>query len=159
MELAAKRLDGRARVLQGDVSDLRDLFADETFDLVLSSLVLHYLDDLAKVFLEWKRLLRPGGTLVFSTHHPVHQTTLLDPGYLQATMIEEKWGWLDQTMRYYQRPLRDLTEPLAAAGFVTERISEPTPSEALRAADPKGYDQLCRIPAFIFVRARKVQHP
>lgn len=155
VELAARRLDGRARVLQGDVSNLRDLFADETFDLVLSSLVLHYLNDPAKVFLEWKRLLRPNGILVFSTHHPVHQATLLDPGYLQATLIEEKWDWLDQTMRYYQRPLRDLTEPLAGAGFTIERICEPAPSKALQAADPKGYDLLCRIPAFIFVRARK----
>jgi hypothetical protein len=59
-------------------------------------------------------------------------------------------------MRYYQRPLRDLTEPLATAGFVIERICEPTPSEALKARDPRGYDILCRIPAFIFVRARKL---
>jgi SAM-dependent methyltransferase len=155
VEFAARRLDGRARVLHADVGDLRGVLPDQAFDLVLSALVLHYLDDLARAFREWRRLLRPGGVLVFSTHHPIHQASLLDPGYLRAGLIEERWDWLGETMRYYQRPLRDLTEPLAAAGFVIERICEPVPGEALQAADPTGYDLLCRIPAFIFMRARK----
>jgi SAM-dependent methyltransferase len=153
--LVGERVGGRARVIQGDVSDLRSLFPDETFDLILSSLVVHYLADLAKTFVEWARVLRPRGTLVLSTHHPVREETLREPGYLRAELIEEEWGWLGETMRYYQRPLRDLTEPLAAAGFVIERISEPTPSEALKLRDPQGYEQLCRLPAFLFVRARK----
>jgi hypothetical protein len=52
-------------------------------------------------------------------------------------------------------PLRDLTEPLSAAKFLIERISEPIPSDALKSRDPQGYDQRSRVPAFIFVRARK----
>jgi SAM-dependent methyltransferase len=155
VKLAAERLGGRARVLQGDVSNLRNMVANETFDIILSSLVLHYVADLSVTFREWTRLLRPNGTLVFSTHHPIHQPSLLDPGYLCTELIEEEWGWLGEKMRYYRRPLRDLTEPLAAAGFVLERMSEPTPSEALKTKDPKGYDLLCRLPAFIFVRVRK----
>jgi SAM-dependent methyltransferase len=154
--LAQKRVGGRARVLQGDVSDLRGLLADETFDLVLSSLVLHYEANLSTVFAECARLLRPSGVLVFSTHHPVHDAvSIFDPGYLNAELIEEEWGWLGTKMRYYRRPLRDLTEPLTAAGFVIERLCEPTPGEELKLRDPKGYDRLCRLPAFIFVRARK----
>ena len=154
--LAQQRLGDRARVIQGDVGDLRDILADETLDLVLSSLVLHYLADLSAVFAECARLLRPGGTLVFSTHHPVHDSvSILDPGYLNAELIEEEWGWLGEKMRYYRRPLRDLTDPLADAGFVIERICEPTPGKELKLRDPKGYDRLCRLPAFIFARARK----
>ncbi|MER8367066.1 class I SAM-dependent methyltransferase [Mesorhizobium sp. M1348] len=154
--LAQKRVAGRARVIKGDVSNLRGTLGDETFDLVLSSLVLHYLADLPAVFSEYARLLRPTGTLVFSTHHPVHDhVSILDPGYLNAELIEEEWGWLGEKMLYYRRPLRDLTDPLADAGFVIERMCEPTPSEELRLKDPKGHDRLCRLPAFIFVRARK----
>jgi SAM-dependent methyltransferase len=156
VKLADKRLAGRARVMQGDVGDLRNLLLGGTFDVVLSSLVLHYVGDLTKTFREWARLLRPCGTLVFSTHHPIHQASLLDPGYLCAELIEEEWGWLGEKMRHYRRPLRDLTEPLTASGFVIERISEPTPGETLKKQDPKGYDLLCRLPAFIFVRARKL---
>ena len=166
VRLADERLGGRARVMQGDVSNLRNLLLSETFDVILSSLVLHYLADLTETFREWARLLRPSGTLVFSTHHPIHQATLLDPGYLCTELIEEEWDWLGEKMRYYRRPLRDLTEPLASAGFVIERISEPSPSGALKTKDPDGYDLLSRLPAFIFVCARKAlfgemdsQHP
>ncbi len=154
--LAGERLRARCRVIQGNVSDLRDVVPDQAFDVILSSLVLHYLADLSQTFIEWARILRPSGTLVFSTHHPVQQGSLLDPGYLRAELIEEEWGWLGEKMRYYRRPLRDLTEPLAAAGFVIERISEPTPSKALQAKDPEGFEQLSRLPAFIFFRARKL---
>ncbi|GLR88686.1 class I SAM-dependent methyltransferase [Bradyrhizobium iriomotense] len=156
VRLADERLCGRARVVQGDVCNLRHLLPGDAFDLILSSLVLHYIADLSDTFREWSRLLRPGGVLVFSTHHPIRQAGLLDPGYLHAELIEEEWGWLGQKMSYYRRPLRDLTEPLTAAGFVIERISEPTPSEALKEKDAKGYERLCRLPAFIFIRARKL---
>jgi len=155
--LASERLKGRARVIHGDVSGLRDVLAGGSFDIILSSLVIHYLADLGKTFREWAWLLRPRGTLVFSTHHPVHEKRISGPGYLRAELIEEEWGWLGQKMRYYQRPLRDLTEPLNAAGFLIERISEPNPSEALRSRDPQGFAQLSRVPAFIFVRARKAE--
>jgi SAM-dependent methyltransferase len=157
VRLAEQRVGGRARVIQGDVSNLQNLFRCETFDVVLSSLVLHYLADLTETFREWARLLKPGGTLVFSTHHPIHEASLLDPGYLCTGLIEEEWDWLGEKMCYFRRPLRDLMEPLTAAGFVIERISEPTPSEALKRKDPKIYDLLCRLPAFIFVRARKLE--
>jgi len=56
--LADERLGGRVRVMRGDVSNLRNLLPNETFDVVLSSLVLHYLADLSEAFLEWARLLR-----------------------------------------------------------------------------------------------------
>jgi SAM-dependent methyltransferase len=153
--LADERLAGRARVLQGDVNDLRGVLDDGSFDLILSSLVLHYVTDLPTLYLEWARLLRPDGILVFSTHHPIHQPSILDPGFLMAELIEEEWTWLGEKMRYYRRPLRDLVEPLTAAGFVIERLCEPSPSEALKTSDPKGYDHLSRVPAFLFVRARK----
>jgi SAM-dependent methyltransferase len=153
--LARERLGGRACVIQGDVSDLRDTLASDSFDIILSALVVHYLADLGKTFLEWARLLRPRGTLVFSTGHPVHEKRIPEPGYLCAELIEEEWHWLGEKIRCYQRPLRDLTEPLSAAKFLIERMTEPTPSETLKSRDPQGFEQLSRVPAFIFVRARK----
>ena len=153
--LASERLKGRARIIHGDAGDLRDVLPNGAFDIILSSLVIHYLPDLSQTFGEWARLLRPRGVLIFSTHHPVHEKRIPDPGYLRTELIEEDWGWLGEKMRYFQRPLRDLTEPLCAAGFLIERVSEPDPSEALRSRDPQGYAQLSRVPAFIFMRARK----
>jgi SAM-dependent methyltransferase len=155
VRLADERLGGRARVMQDDVSNLRNLLLSKRFDVILSSLVLHYLADLTETFQEWARLLRPRGTLVFSAQHPIHQASLLDPGYLCTELIEEGWGWLGEKMRYYRRPPRDLMEPSTAVGLLIERISEPTPNEVLKAKDSKGFDLLCRLPALIFVRTRK----
>ena len=154
--LATARLGARARIIHADAGNFCASLADGSFDIVLSALMLHYVADLGGAFAEFSRLLRPGGHLVLSTHHPTHDPkSLLDPGYLVEEVIEERWDWLDQNMRYYRRPLSSFTEPLAAAGFVMERICEPVPSEALRQADPGSYEQLRRLPAFLFMRARK----
>jgi SAM-dependent methyltransferase len=41
-------------------------FADASFDLVLGHAVLHHLPDLARAFGEFRRVLRPGGTVLFA---------------------------------------------------------------------------------------------
>src|SRR5690242_7285095 len=41
-------------------------FDDDSFDLVLGHAVLHHLPDLAAAFAEFRRVLRPGGTLFFA---------------------------------------------------------------------------------------------
>jgi SAM-dependent methyltransferase len=40
------------------------------FDLMLSSLVIHYLADWEPTLREFHRVLAPRGRLVLSTHHP-----------------------------------------------------------------------------------------
>jgi malonyl-CoA O-methyltransferase len=45
-------------------------FRDGSFDLVFSSLMLQWCDDLDAVFAELARILAPGGALVFSTFGP-----------------------------------------------------------------------------------------
>ena len=40
-------------------------------DVIICPLVIHYLESLATFFQEIHRVLKPGGYLVFSTHHPV----------------------------------------------------------------------------------------
>ena len=52
-------------------ADMHDLpFADDSFDLVFSSLALQWSNDPAVVFREVNRVLRPGGLFVFSTFGP-----------------------------------------------------------------------------------------
>jgi len=152
IEIARERLGDRARLVCGDAGALRGIVTDASLDLVFSSLVVHYIADLEATFAEWARVLRPGGRLVFSTVHPLATG---GAAYLDTQLVEERWRWLDGTIRYYRRPLRALTEPLAAAGFVIEQLREPSPSEELRARDPRDFERLSREPAFLFVRARK----
>jgi ubiquinone/menaquinone biosynthesis C-methylase UbiE len=69
LTIAADRL---GEVVDLHVVDLADPlpFADATFDVVLVSLVMHYLRDWEPTLCEFRRVLEPGGLLVFSTHHP-----------------------------------------------------------------------------------------
>jgi ubiquinone/menaquinone biosynthesis C-methylase UbiE len=66
------RLAGTAEALGLDnvetvVTEAETLpFADESFDLVLGHAVLHHIPDLDCAFSEFKRVLRPGGRIVFA---------------------------------------------------------------------------------------------
>jgi SAM-dependent methyltransferase len=50
--------------LQADAESLP--FRDESFDLVIGHAVLHHLPDLDRAFTEFRRILRPGGRIVFA---------------------------------------------------------------------------------------------
>ena len=155
VEHARRRLGERARVFHAP-SDLIEALPEGSFDLVLSALVIHYVADLDALFGEWARLLRPGGRIVLSTHHPMmHPERLVEPGYRATEMMAERWEWLDATMRFYRRPIAAITEALWRAGFVIERLVEPLPLPEMAKSDPTDYARLQRMPAFLHIRARK----
>jgi ubiquinone/menaquinone biosynthesis C-methylase UbiE len=60
----AERLGLTVSTLTADAESLP--FEDESFDLVLGHAVLHHIPDLAKAFSEFRRVLAPGGTLLFA---------------------------------------------------------------------------------------------
>jgi ubiquinone/menaquinone biosynthesis C-methylase UbiE len=60
----ARRLGIDARTAACDAAALP--FADASFDLVLGHAVLHHLPDLEASFAEFRRVLRPGGRIVFA---------------------------------------------------------------------------------------------
>jgi SAM-dependent methyltransferase len=156
--LARARLGTSARVLTADMGQLEGLVGDATLDLVLSSLAVHYVGNLDRLFAEWARILRPGGLLLFSTHHPLYDLERLRDGYLGTELVEEHWAWLGP-MRFYRRPISAITEPLSATGFAIERLVEPKPGPEFRDADPKHFESLSRWPTFIILRACKLRPP
>lgn len=69
------------RRVNADVSKLP--FADQSVDVIFSSLCLQWVDDLPAVLSEFRRVLRPDGMLLFSTFGPETLSELRD-AYLQS---------------------------------------------------------------------------
>ena len=63
LSASAGQLDVPAETVRTEAEELP--FEDESFDLVLGHAVLHHIPDLQRAFSEFRRVLRPGGAIVF----------------------------------------------------------------------------------------------
>lgn len=110
------------------------------------------------MFAEFRRVLRRGGHLVFSVAHPFADFVLYPGGnYFETEVVGMEWTGFGEPVYVpsYRRPMAAVISPLLDAGFVLERILEPTPTEQFREADPENHEKLSRTPGFLCVRARK----
>jgi SAM-dependent methyltransferase len=148
------RLGDRAEVRRADLGQPLAFIKDGRFDLIVAPLVMHYLEDWAAVFAEFHRILKRGGQLVFSTHHPFMDYRLHDlDDYFEFRLLEEEWS--TGKVRFYRRPLTAMSAALKEAGFVIERLLEPQPVAAFQEVDPEGYEKLSKNPWFLVIRARR----
>ena len=149
------RVGDRATVLQADLAQPLSFAGDGQFDLIVCPLVLHYLKEWTPTLREFYRVLKPHGVLVFSTHHPFMDWKQFDQDdYFAVTLLEDDWRDIG-TVFFYRRPLTAISQALADAGFIIERLLEPQPAEAMRTADPRWYERLSKNPWFLVVRAVK----
>jgi SAM-dependent methyltransferase len=117
-------------------ADAQDLpFADESFDIVFSSYgAILFVADSAAVMREAARVLRPGGTWVFSVTHPIRWCFLDDPGpgglvaqlsYFDRIPYVEEDETGAPTYVEHHRTLGDRIRELLAAGLVLDDLIEP----------------------------------
>ncbi|NSC25612.1 methyltransferase domain-containing protein [Streptomyces albus subsp. chlorinus] len=153
LALAERRLGGDADLYQVDLRD-RLPFDDGAFDVVVSSLVLHYLEDWGPTLAELRRVLRPGGRLIASVDHPFVAYTLQEPrpDYFATTSYTFDWSFGGQTvpMKFWRKPLHAMTDAFAAAGFRVSAISEPQPDPAARELFPDDFPAFSTKPCFLF---------
>ena len=82
-------------------------FADASFELVISGLTLQWCQDLPKVFAEFKRILAPGGLLIFSSFGP---DTLKE--------LRQSWAEVDDLAHVNAfADLHDVGDALLQTGF------------------------------------------
>lgn len=142
-------------------------FAPESFDLVLSSLALHYVRDLDAAFARVFSVLKSGGDFVFSIEHPVF--TALDKqdwfygedgeilhwpldNYQNEGVRHSNW-MADDVVKYH-RTVSGILNALLTSGFAITRLAEPRPDPALLAERPE-MKQEDRRPIFLIVGANK----
>ncbi len=154
-DLARARLGDRATVLVADLSEPLSFAGTGEFDLVVGSLVMHYVRDWESVLKELRRVLRPQGTVVFSTHHPTLDWQLSSPDdYFAIKQVTDTWekGTGQFEVTFWRRPLTAMCEAIASGGFVIERLVEPAPLPALAQHDADAYKEISTKPRFLFFR-------
>lgn len=158
VRLARDRVSNRARIIVADLSEPLTFAADASMDLVVASLVLHYLADWARPLAEFHRILAPRGAAVFSTHHPAMDWQLHSPkDYFAVKQVTEAWTRAGESfdVTFWRRPLTAMTEAISGAGFVIDQLAEPAPAAELRQRDRKNYDKIRMSPRFLFFRLVK----
>jgi SAM-dependent methyltransferase len=140
-----------------DLGEPLDFLVDASFDVVVASLVFHYVRDWVQPLLELRRVLRPGGALVMSTHHPAAPADVeLSPSgnYFETELLHDHWvkGGREYEVRFWRRPLSAMFASFEQAAFEVRRLTEPQPQPECRERSPEDWEQLTHHPHFLFLR-------
>ena len=141
-------------------------FPAARFDLVVSSLALHYVEDYRGLVGRIAGWLAPGGVFVYSTEHPIYTARLPGDGWVTEGG-RTRWAldryadegareetWFVSGVRKVHRTVSTLLNGLLDAGLTVERVLEPMPSEQWLRDHPQAQDERRR-PMFLLVRAGK----
>ena len=142
---------------------------DGTFDVAISSLALHYVEDFPGVVKNVYRLLCDGGVFIFSQEHPLStcysgtgdRWTRDENGKKLHVNIanycvegRKDSTWFVEGVQRYHRMFSTIVNTLAGTGFTIIQMAEPYPTEELVSKYPEYYD-LYHKPDFLFVKSVK----
>ncbi|ARP63085.1 SAM-dependent methyltransferase [Mesorhizobium sp. WSM1497] len=165
--LARARAAGPDAGISYETADLDRLSLPEaSFDLVYSSLALHYVEDVSRLFGTVHRALAPGGHFVFSTEHPIFMAPT-KPGWVIDSEGRKTWpvdqylvegprstDWLAKGVVKHHRTIGTTLNALLQAGFTIAHVEEFSPTSEQIAAKPELAEELER-PMFLLVSARR----
>lgn len=152
------------RFVQTAIEDFES--APEAFDVVISSLALHYVPDLAAAFLRIADLLHSGGVFCYSVEHPIFTARAQQDWYYDGEGMKAHWpldhyfaegerrtSFLGCEVIKYHRTMTSHFQMLQAAGFMIESLIEPTPSPEM--ISQMGWQDELRRPMMVIFRAVK----
>ena len=134
------------------------MFKNESYDIVLCALALHYIQDWTLTIQEFCRVLKPKGELVLSLEHPFFDYNYFgSKKYFEVEHVKCTWkGFgLPVEVNSFRRPLNECLTPLTNNGFYIDKLVEPKPTKEFEALDPKHYKELNEFPSFMCIRAVK----
>ncbi|MFX0066933.1 MAG: class I SAM-dependent methyltransferase [Candidatus Hermodarchaeota archaeon] len=153
-----KRLGGKATIFTANISEPLEFINSESVDVIVASLVLHYISNWLPVFSEFQRILKPDGEIIISTHHPHADWKWHDrPNYFKKELYEEFWNLEGKAKKvsYYHRTLANMFAIFRKYSFYVDVLLEPLPKPEAKEIDPKKYEYLSKNPHFIFLRLKK----
>lgn len=168
IEIAQERtpVDLKIKYVRGNCEKL-DTLEDNSFDLIVSNMVIQDLPNYEKAFQEMFRLLVDGGCFIFSILHPCFVTPgsgweKKDNGeklhwnvdrYFYEGAYEQRLGDKDKVL-FFHRTLTSYVDKLTKAGFMIESIVEPKPSEIMLEKYPS-FEEDLRCADFMVFKATK----
>ena len=140
----------------------------ESFDVVVSSLALHYVKDFADISRQVYDLLDDGGLFIFSEEHPMvtshsggDRWTRDENGEKLHVNIsnygiegERSTSWFIDGIKIYHRTFSTIINTLVNVGFSIEQMIEPTPTPDILERYPDYYD-LFHKPDFLILKVKK----
>lgn len=141
---------------------------EDSYDIAVSSLAFHYVEDLNSLIQRISLWLRPAGELIFSTEHPIVTASLAQlewvtdgdnnelywpvDNYGEEGRREQFWG-VEGVVKYH-RKLSTLMNVLIDNGLQINRVVEPEPIAGGIEKKPSLKNERKR-PSFILVKASK----
>lgn len=141
---------------------------NEKFDVVVSSLAFHYVEDFSGVVKNMYQLLCEGGIFIFSQENPLctchsggDRWTKDENGekiYVNLANYgvegERESVWFVDHVKKYHRTFSTIVNTLIEAGFAIEKMIEPLPTDRLLEEYP-AYRDLLHKPDFLLIKAKK----
>jgi 2-polyprenyl-3-methyl-5-hydroxy-6-metoxy-1,4-benzoquinol methylase len=144
-------------------------FPKEEFDLVVSSLALHYVADLKNVLEKIYHCLKDNGFLIFSQEHPIATAKKVSNGWAKDENGKKihwildnyndegirKQNWFIDDVIKYHRTTSNIVNTLIDTGFKIVKVLEPI---AIKEAEMINEDlkNARRRPPFLIIKAQKV---
>lgn len=158
LDLARARIGHAVDAHLGDISEPLDFVPDGEFDVIVASLVMHYVHDWSFTLREFVRALRPGGRFLMSTHHPCEDWRWMGrPNYFATELVTDKWLMEGQVheITFYRRPLNKVFAAIRDSGLVVDGLHEPMPTDDCARQFPQENHILTTSPRFLYIDAHR----
>ncbi|MFR1518509.1 MAG: class I SAM-dependent methyltransferase [Clostridia bacterium] len=151
------------RMSMSDIS-----FLNMKFDVILSSLAVHYIENFDKLVADIYTLLNEDGIFIFSQEHPLTTALTKEPRWSRdsngnilhynltdySIPGERITTWIIDGVIKYHRSFSSILNSLSTVGFIIERVLEPLPDNDIIQKYPS-YKKYYHKPDFLLIRARK----
>lgn len=165
------KLENKKENIEYKVLNAIDLdLISEKFDVVLSCLAIHYIENIDKLFKNVNNLLNENGEFIFSMEHPIFTASVDNTsrkwlynrrgevsGFILDNYSKEgvrKSNWLNKDLIKYHYKTSTIINKLIENGFSIDKIEEPSPTRKMVKALSKAEHEIHR-PVFLIIKCHK----